>query len=85
MERYDLLREWMYNNRVTFRWTASKLGISDVGVARLLRSDRISVKRHAEFVDLGFPEELLPRAEDYIHRGRAPLIPVWEQASRAGA
>lgn len=82
MGRYEMLREWMRDNHVTLVWTASRLGITDMGVLRLIRSDRISVKRHAEFVALGFPPELLPKAEDYI---RKPIVPVWEQDSKATA
>lgn len=82
MGRYDLLRTWMRENCVTFRWTASKLGMTDVGVARLLQAERISVKRHAEFAALGFPQELLPRAEDYIHKGRPPMVPMLDAEGR---
>ena len=83
MERYDLLKEWMRDNRVTFRWTGSKIGITGAGVLRLLRSNRIPVKRHIELIELGFPAELLPKAEDYIPKGKTPLVPVWEQDSKA--
>ena len=85
MERYDLLKEWMRDNRVTFRWLASKLGISGPRIMNLLRANRISIKRHADFVELGFPVELLPKAEDYIPRGRPPKIPDYGQDSKATA
>lgn len=85
MERYDQLREWMHKNRVTFRWTASKLGTTGTGAAWLLKADRIPVKRYAELIALGFPAELLPRAEDRIRKGNPPIVPVWEQDSKATA
>lgn len=82
MERYTLLKEWMRDNRVTLVWTGKKLGITTSAIQSLLSSDRISVKRHAEFVALGFPPELLPKAEDYV---RKAMVPIWEQPSKATA
>ena len=82
MERYDLLREWMNDNSVTLAWAGKKMGMTGQGVGRLLRAARIPVKRHEALVLLGFPIELLPRAENYV---RKAIVPVWEQASRAGA
>lgn len=83
MERYDLLRAWMTDNSVTMAWAARKLGMTAPGVSRLLRSERMPVKRHEELVALGFPGHLLPKAEDYKHPGRKPMVPVWEQTNPA--
>ena len=82
MERYDQLREWMHKNRVTFRWTASKLGTTGTGAAWLLKADRIPVKRYAELIALGFPAELLPGLKIVSVKGTLPSFRFGNRIAR---
>lgn len=85
MERYEQLRSWMVDNRVSIAWIARQLNIAQSSAAALLRAERISVKRHGQLVKIGMPEEFLPRAEDVKRPGRPRMVPIWEQPSKATA
>lgn len=85
MERYERLRSWMVANQVSIAWVARQLSIAKSYARTLLRADRISTKRHGQLVEIGIPEELLPRAEDVKRPGRPRMVPVWEQDSKATA
>ena len=78
VNRYQLLKEWMRNNQVTFAWAGHRLGLTETGVRRLLMKDRMPPNRHQQFIDLRFPEHLLPRPEA-VSTGRRAMVPVWEQ------
>ena len=60
MERYEQLRSWMVDNRVSIAWIARQLNIAQSSAAALLRAERMSVKRHGRLARIGMPEEFCP-------------------------
>ena len=67
--RYTDLRVWMLRNNVSCAGLGRSMGgITGNAVQQLLKGERISSARHAEFIALGLPKELLPPAVD-VPRG----------------
>lgn len=84
---YERLREWMRGNDITYASLGQELGVSGAYASRICRAQHIPVRHHARMVELGFPPELLPPAEDR-KRGKRALTPRWpgkvENVSAAG-
>ena len=68
----------MRDHRVTFTWAARQLGLNETGVRKMLKAERMPPNRHQQFIDLRFPEHLLPRPEA-VPRGPHVKVPVWVQ------
>ena len=66
--RQQALREWMTENEHTFQAYSEALGISRWGVVRLLKQERMPVRRFKQLVS-AFPEiphELLPKPKNVM-------------------
>ena len=69
--QYDALLVWMGDHYITFRNLGLQLGVSAAYARILCCQERISHHWHEKLVALGFPQDLLPRAED-VRRGVRP-------------
>lgn len=58
----------MIRNSLTYVAIGKHLGMSGSGVLRLISGKRMPVKRHAQLLELGVPEYLLPYPLD-VPRG----------------
>lgn len=69
---YSKLLAWKKKNNMTDAELGERLGCCKAYARLLCCQNRIPTKWHERLVDLGFPAELLPRAEDMpIGRPRA--------------
>lgn len=68
---YKKLLIWMAAHYITNKNLGEQLGVSPAYARLLCYQERIPQKWHADLVGLGFPAELLPRAEDIIGAPRA--------------
>lgn len=78
--KYKELLLWMRDHYITFRNLAPHLGVSAATARNWCYQERISPRSHAKLVRLGFPVELLPRAESVLRGAsqgprRAPIFP----------
>ena len=72
--RYEKLRRWMRAHAITFAAIARQTGAGTTTIQIQLAGETMPVHRHKELVALGFPPELLPRAQD-LKRGPRPVQP----------
>lgn len=88
---YDKLREWKKEHHITDLDLGARLGCSKAYARLLCCQDRIPTVWHKKLVSLGFPAELLPRAEDVpmgLPRGyrfpkAAPIYPGLQKNTAA--
>lgn len=76
--RKSRLRQWMFEREITFQAVAERTGVSLQTANRLLNADEIPAHRHEQFLNLGFPAELLPIPLDKKPgpKAREPRFPV---------
>lgn len=58
--RIEQLRAWMKERDITHRAIAERIGVAVSSVHRILTSEDMPARHHAELLRLGFPGELLP-------------------------
>lgn len=58
--RVTRLRQWMFGQDITYRAVAERMGVSLSTVGKLLKAAEIPLARHSQFLQLGFPVDLLP-------------------------
>lgn len=61
------LQYWLVRRGLTQVAISKRMGVSKQAVFLMLNKDTIPTARHAQLVELGLPEELLPRAWDCPH------------------
>ena len=64
LSREEKLRAFMAIKKVTLVHLAKEMDISPNAVKYLLFNKTMPTRRHKELLDIGFPEDLLPPAED---------------------
>ncbi len=64
LSREEKLRAFMAIKGVTLASLAQKMNISSNAVKYLLFNKTIPTRRYRELIDIGFPEDVLPPAED---------------------
>lgn len=87
---YKKLLAWMADHYITHKNLGEQLGVSRAYARLLCCQERIPVMWHAELARLGFPADLLPRAEDAQGGVRAgqrfikhpPIFPGLQQSPR---
>ncbi len=60
LSRQESLRVWMMRNGISYASIGRKIFVSGPNVGRLLMGETIPPHRHQQFLELGFPSELLP-------------------------
>ena len=71
MRECKRLKKFMKKNFISYRDLARALGMSPGGVHKMLERGTCTAEQHARFVDLGFPENMLPVV-------RAPRLPAFQ-------
>lgn len=72
--RFVRAKEWMTEHDITYRALGEQLGVSIGGARAFLARDTIPTGRHAQLVELGFPEDILPTPMD-LPPGPKPKVP----------
>lgn len=73
-KRRARLQKWLKQHNITYAALAIRLDLSESGVRYLLAAETIPTQRHSEFVNLGFPLDVLPKPIDR-KGGRKRLVP----------
>ncbi len=60
LNRQEKLKIWLLANKISQRWLAEQLGISQQALSMILLGKRRPRKRIEQLVALGVPRELLP-------------------------
>lgn len=84
---YLELRQWMRDKEVTCKFVASFLGVSEGAISKIFKRSTMPTKHHIPCVSMGFPVELLPKAEDRKRgpRPKIPTIPAMRRLCQASA
>ncbi len=77
--RQDLLRGWLTAHRLTNRWLAHRMGVTDQRMSQVLAAETCPQSYIELLVGLGVPEELLPKPS----RGRPGPVPSVRDESAA--
>ena len=74
--RFEELYAWMNHaeRQITFLAIAEQLDIAESTARKHLKSETIPTSHYRKLIALGFPPELLPRAEDKVP-GRKRKVP----------
>lgn len=83
LSREEKLQIFLSRSGLTFKAIGERLGMTGVAAAKLCRGETMPTRRHAEFMALGIPEELLPRGEDIKPGPKPRRLPEHDLATAA--